>query len=180
MNKKKIINGESIQAGQALVGITSSGPHSNGYSLIRKIIEAKKVDINQAFDGSTLGKKLLAPTQLYIKPILSLIENTTVHGMAHITGGGIMENISRVIPEGLAIEVEQNSWERLPVFDWLQEQGNIDDVEMLRTFNCGIGMVMVVDQADIDTVTSHFADHGLNAWNIGQVIEKTDQDVVLK
>ena len=180
VDKKKIINGESIQAGQALVGITSSGPHSNGYSLIRKIIEAKKVDINQAFDGSTLGKKLLAPTQLYIKPILSLIENTTVHGMAHITGGGIMENISRVIPEGLAIEVEQNSWERLPVFDWLQEQGNIDDVEMLRTFNCGIGMVMVVDQADIDTVTSHFADHGLNAWNIGQVIEKTDQDVVLK
>ena len=100
--------------------------------------------------------------------------------MAHSTGGGIMENITRVIPEGLAIEVVQNSWERLPVFNWLQEQGNIDDVEMLRTFNCGIGMVMVVDQTDVETVISHFSDQDLNAWNIGQVIENTDQEVVLK
>lgn len=180
VDKTKVIDGSGVQAGQKLVGVTSSGPHSNGYSLIRKIIEAKNVDINQAFDGETLGKKLLAPTQLYIKPILSLLESTTVHGMAHITGGGIMENISRVIPEGLAIEVNQSSWDRLPIFDWLQEQGNIDDVEMLRTFNCGIGMVLVVDDADVEHTIAHFADQGLNAWSIGEVIENSGQEVVLK
>ncbi len=180
VDKTKVIDGSGIQKGHKLIGITSSGPHSNGYSLIRKILDTKQVDINQPFDGSTLGQKLLAPTQLYIKPILSLLEHTPVHGMAHITGGGIMENISRVIPEGLAIEVVQDSWERLPVFDWLQQQGNIDDVEMLRTFNCGIGMVLVVDESAASQTINHFADHGLNAWSIGQVIANEGQEVVLK
>lgn len=180
VDKNKVIDGSGIRKGQRLVGITSSGPHSNGYSLIRRIIDAKNIDVNQAFDGATLGEKLLAPTQLYIKPILSLLEKTTVHGMAHITGGGIMENISRVIPEGLAIEVAQNSWKRLPIFDWLQQQGNIEETEMLRTFNCGIGMVLVVDESDVETTISHFEGLGLNAWAIGQVIENEGQEVVLK
>ncbi len=179
VDKNKIIDGSKIKAGQALIGIASSGPHSNGYSLIRKIIEAKAININQSFDGSTLGEKLLTPTQLYVQPILTLLPQTSVYGMAHITGGGIMENISRVIPRNLAIEIRKNSWPRLPIFDWIQEQGNIDDIEMLRTFNCGIGMVLIIDHNEMNLIIEHFATHDLDAWHIGQVITRTDQDVKL-
>jgi len=146
VDKTKIIDGSQIKANQSLVGVQSSGPHSNGYSLIRKIIDETQADLNQPFDGSSLGKKLLTPTQLYTKPMLDILQKSeSIYGIAHITGGGIMENISRIIPEGLAIEVNQHSWKRPAVFDWLQTQGNIEDIEMLRTFNCGIGLCLVVD-----------------------------------
>ena len=180
VDKTKVIDGSQIKANQSIIGVASSGPHSNGYSLIRKIIEVSQADLNQPFDGSTLGKKLLAPTQLYVKPILNILKTgTAIQGIAHITGGGIMENISRVIPEGLAIEIRQDSWQRPAVFDWLQEQGNIDATEMLRTFNCGIGLAVVVDSADAEQVIQQFNDQGLAAWDIGRTIEHTGQDVVL-
>lgn len=180
VDKHKIIDGSQIKAGQALLGIQSSGPHSNGYSLIRKIVDDSQADLEQAFDGSTLGKKLLAPTQLYAKALLDVLKQTTIHGMAHITGGGIMENISRVIPDGLAIEVNQHSWDRPAVFDWLQTQGNIEDIEMLRTFNCGIGMCLVVDEDQVNTVIEQLATHDLKAWQIGKTTSYAGQDVVIK
>lgn len=182
VDKEKVIDGTKIQANQHIVGIASTGPHSNGYSLIRKIIENQKADINQPFDGSTLGKKLLAPTQLYVKSILELLKNgqTKVHGIAHITGGGIMENISRVIPQGLAIEIESNSWSRPAVFSWLQEHGNINNIEMLRTFNCGIGMCVIVDADQSNEVIDHFNQHDMDAWVIGKTIDHVGKDVIIK
>ncbi len=181
VDKTKIIDGSNIKANQSLIGIQSSGPHSNGYSLIRKIVDDTKADLNQPFDGSTLGKKLLAPTQLYAKPILDILQNnTTLHGIAHITGGGIMENISRVIPDGLAIEINQHSWQRPAVFDWLQSQGNIGDIEMLRTFNCGIGLCVVVDSDQANHVIEQFKAHDLQSWLIGETTTHTGQDVVIK
>jgi len=181
VDKTKIIDGSGIKAGHQLVGVASSGPHSNGYSLIRKIVEVNQADLAQSFDGSTLGKKLMAPTQLYPLPVLDIIRSgTVIHGMAHITGGGIMENISRVIPDGLAIEVNQHSWQRPAVFDWLQKAGNIEDIEMLRTFNCGIGLCVITEASDTEHVIEQFKSHDLAAWNIGQVIEKQGPEVVIK
>lgn len=181
VDKTKIIDGSGIKTDQALIGIQSSGPHSNGYSLIRKIVDDTQADLNQPFDGATLGKKLLAPTQLYAKPVLDILQkNHTLHGIAHITGGGLMENISRVIPAGLAIEIEQHSWQRPAVFEWLQSQGHIDDTEMLRTFNCGIGLCVVVDMDQADNTIEAFRAHGLQSWLIGKTIKHTGQDVVIK
>lgn len=181
VDKTKMIDGADIQEGQSIVGLASTGPHSNGYSLIRKIIEISKADLNQPFEGSTLGKKLLAPTQLYVKPVLdALNEGINLHGIAHITGGGIMENISRVIPKGLAIEVDQHSWSRPEVFNWLQEHGQIEDLEMLRTFNCGIGLCLIVDNEEVDKVKESFQKHNINAWKIGRTVKHSGQDVIIK
>ena len=181
VDKTKVIDGSNIEADQTLIGVASSGPHSNGYSLIRKIVDDTQADLNQPFDGSTLGKKLLAPTQLYVKPILNILQNNTqIHGIAHITGGGIMENISRVMPEGIAIEVNQHSWKRPAVFEWLQQQGNIEDIEMLRTFNCGIGLCVVVDNDDAADVIKQFKAQHINAWNIGKTTPNSGQEVIIK
>ncbi len=181
VDKTKMIDGADIQEGQSIVGLASTGPHSNGYSLIRKIIEISKADLNQPFEGSTLGKKLLAPTQLYVKPVLdALDEGINLHGIAHITGGGIMENISRVIPKGLAIEVDQHSWSRPEDFNWLQEHGQIEDLEMLRTFNCGIGLCLIVDNEEVDKVKESFQKHNINAWKIGRTVKHSGQDVIIK
>ncbi len=181
VDKTKVIDGSNIEADQTLIGVASSGPHSNGYSLIRKIVDDTQADLNQPFDGSTLGKKLLAPTQLYVKPILNILQNNTqIHGIAHITGGGIMENISRVMPEGIAIEVNQHSWQRPAVFEWLQQQGNIEDIEMLRTFNCGIGLCVVVDNDDAADVIKQFKAQHINAWNIGKTTPNSGQEVIIK
>ena len=181
VNKEKIIDGSNIKENQTIIGIESTGPHSNGYSLIRKILESSGADINQPFDGSTLGKKLLAPTRLYAKPVLKLLEtNTQIKGIAHITGGGLMENISRVIPKGLAIEINQNSWQRPAVFDWLASQGHVDSVEMLRTFNCGIGLCLIVDKSAAQAVISHFNELKIGAWEIGQTVQHSGSDVLLK
>jgi phosphoribosylformylglycinamidine cyclo-ligase len=180
VDKTKVIDGSRIQAGQQLVGLASSGPHSNGYSLIRKVLEHAEADINQAFDGSTLGKKLLAPTRLYAKPVLNMLnDGITINGIAHITGGGIMENISRVIPDGLAIEVNTSSWQRPAVFDWLQQAGQIDDIEMLRTFNCGIGLCLIVDDSQLEATLKASEAQGIKAWHIGRTMAHSGQDVVI-
>jgi phosphoribosylformylglycinamidine cyclo-ligase len=181
VDKTKIIDGSLIKANQSLIGVQSTGPHSNGYSLIRKIVDDTEADLNQPFDDSTLGKKLLAPTQLYAKQILDILnQGTVIHGIAHITGGGIMENISRIIPAGLAIEVNQHSWQRPAVFEWLQAQGHIDDIEMLRTFNCGIGLCLVVDDDQVNNIIEQLKSHHLKSWLIGKTIIHTGQDVVIK
>lgn len=178
VDKNKIIDGSKIKRGHQLLGIASSGPHSNGYSLIRKIIDNNNTNLDQKF---TLGKKLLAPTQIYVQPILELLkQDVNIYGMAHITGGGLMENITRVIPNGLAIELELQSWKQPAVFDWLQQRGNIKNTEMLRTFNCGIGMVMVVEESEVKTMIKALEQHQLEAFCIGQVIEHQGQDVCLK
>jgi phosphoribosylformylglycinamidine cyclo-ligase len=169
VDKDKVIDGQSVKAGQAIIGLTSSGPHSNGYSLIRKIIEHAGADVNADFCGQPLGKALLTPTQIYVKPLLSLFETNTVHALAHITGGGLLENIPRVLPENTQAIINSNSWQRPAIFNWLQENGKVAEDEMYRTFNNGIGMTLVVDQADVDSTIAHFADEEFDAMLIGNI-----------
>ncbi|MGH8349248.1 MAG: phosphoribosylformylglycinamidine cyclo-ligase, partial [Pseudomonas sp.] len=139
VEKKKIISGKSIAAGDAVLGLASSGAHSNGYSLIRKIVALSGADLQSDFHGKTLGATLLAPTRIYVKPLLKLMKKIPVKGLAHVTGGGLLENIPRVLPKNLCAVLQRSSWEMPPLFHWLQAQGNIGDHEMQRTFNCGIG-----------------------------------------
>ena len=169
VDKPKVIDGHSVKAGQAIIGLSSSGPHSNGYSLIRKIIEHVNADVTQDFHGKPLGEALLTPTQIYVKPLLSLFEKTTVHALAHITGGGLLENIPRVLPENTMAVIDKTSWQRPAIFDWLQENGNVANEEMYRTFNNGIGMTLIVDQADVETTIQHFSGDEFDAMLIGQI-----------
>lgn len=149
-DKHKLIDGSKIQAGDVMIGLPSSGPHSNGYSLVRKVMSHAGANLNDDFQGQRLADVLLTPTRIYIKPLLSLFEQIEVKGLAHITGGGLLENIPRVLPQQVTAHVHTSSWQRPAIFDWLQEKGNIAFDEMHRTFNCGIGMVVVVaaDQAE--------------------------------
>ncbi len=169
VDKDKIINGSTIRAGDAVIGVGSSGPHSNGYSLIRKIISTSGADLSQPFANSTLGQVLLAPTRIYVKPLLQLFSQLQVKGLAHITGGGLLENIPRVLPENTVARIQATSWQRPAVFDWLQQNGNVTDNEMYRTFNCGIGMVVIVAAADASKVVQHFAACSMPAWQIGTI-----------
>ncbi len=150
VEKSDIIDGSKVKAGDAILGIASSGPHSNGYSLVRKVIEVSGAKLDDDFNGRPLGEVLLTPTRIYVKPLLELFKSVEVHALAHITGGGLPENLPRVLPEGCRAMIDSNNWQRPAIFDWLQQQGNIADSEMYRTFNCGIGMAVVVpaDQAE--------------------------------
>ena len=169
VEKDKIINGSTICAGDAVIGLGSSGPHSNGYSLIRKILSNSGADLNQPFADSSLGQILLAPTRIYVKPLLKLFNQVQVKGLAHITGGGLLENIPRVLPDNTVARIEAKSWQRPAVFDWLQQNGNVTDTEMHRTFNCGIGMVVIVAAADVKKVLQHFSASHMPAWQIGAI-----------
>lgn len=148
VDKEAIIDGSTIAAGDVLLGLASSGAHSNGYSLIRKLIEKSGIDMQSDFHGKPFRDVVMAPTRIYVKPLLKLIAAFKVKGMAHITGGGITENVPRVLPAGLTAEVKKGSWDMPPLFNWLQAQGNVTDDEMHRTFNCGIGMVVIVAEQD--------------------------------
>ncbi len=161
-----MIDGSAIEDGDVIIGIASSGPHSNGYSLIRKVLERSP---DAEIDGLPAAERLLAPTRIYVKPVLALLEQVTVKGLAHITGGGITENIPRVLPEGLDAEIDTSTWEQGPVFDFLQQQGNIETAEMRRTFNCGVGMVVVVNAEDEAKTIALLGEQGESAWRIGQV-----------
>ena len=170
VEKSKIIDGSKVQAGDALIALGSSGPHSNGYSLIRKVIDV--VGVNPATEqlaGKALGDQLLAPTKIYVKSVLELIEKVDVHAIAHLTGGGFWENIPRVLPDNTKAVISEKSWEWQPVFKWLQEKGNIDSYEMYRTFNCGVGMVIALPQADVEKALNVLRQAGENAWLIGQI-----------
>jgi len=171
VEKSEIIDGSKVQAGDALIALPSSGPHSNGYSLIRKIIEVAGADIeNTQLAGKPLTELLMAPTRIYVKPLLKLIKDTgAVKAMAHITGGGLLDNIPRVLPEGAQAVIDVASWTRPAVFDWLQEKGNVDEHEMHRVLNCGVGMVICVAQEQVASVLANLRASGEAPWVIGQI-----------
>ena len=169
VEKSKIITGEHVQAGDALIGLASSGPHSNGYSLIRKIVERSQLSLSTSFGTSTLGETLLTPTRIYVKSLLALQSQITLKALAHITGGGLLENIPRVLPEHTRAVLDPTCWSRPAIFDWLQEQGNVVSQEMYRTFNCGIGMVICVAPSDVDATLAHLRQSGETASVIGHI-----------
>src|SRR5574343_1457139 len=151
VEKSKAIDGKSIQPGDVVLGLASSGAHSNGYSLVRKIIERSNPDMNAPFDGDrTLADVVMAPTRIYVKQVLATMEKVNIKGMAHITGGGLLENVPRVLPENTVAEIRKAAWPRPKLFDWMQAEGNVAEKEMHRTFNCGIGLVIVVAAADAE------------------------------
>jgi phosphoribosylformylglycinamidine cyclo-ligase len=160
---------ERVRPGDRLIGIASSGPHSNGYSLIRKVIEVSGADLAEDLDGQTLGERLLAPTRIYVRSVLPLTRALHVHALAHITGGGITENLPRVLPEGTRARVDMASFRRPAVFDWLQTQGGIAEAELRRTFNCGLGMVAVVAPEDAERALSLLRAAGEQAWALGMI-----------
>jgi phosphoribosylformylglycinamidine cyclo-ligase len=174
VEKERLIDGSRVQVGDSLIGIASSGPHANGYSLIRKILERGNYSLDSPFADQTLGTILLTPTRIYVKPLLQLFETIEVHALAHITGGGLPENLPRVLSSDLRAEIDTSSWPRPPIFDWLQQKGNLSDKELYRTFNCGIGMVVYVAKADTDQTLKFLSDAGETAWLIGQVVSKTN------
>jgi len=171
VEKQKIIDGSKVKAGDTMIAIASSGPHSNGYSLVRKIIEVSGADITAPFgDNNTiLGDALLAPTNIYVKAIHGLLPEFDIHAMAHITGGGLLENIPRVLPDNTVAIIDKDSWQLPEVFQWLQENGNVEDSEMHRTFNCGVGMVLIVNADDADNIISALNDMDEKAWNLGSI-----------
>lgn len=174
VEKEQIITGEQVSLGDALIALPSSGPHSNGYSLIRKILERSETDITTTqLNGQALQEHLMAPTRIYVKPLLELIRQThCVKAMAHITGGGLLENLPRVLPEGTQAIIDVKSWERPAIFNWLQQQGNVADNEMYRVLNCGVGMVICVAQSDVDTALECLKAAGEQPWVIGQITEQ--------
>ena len=183
VEKSKIIDGSKVQAGDALIALGSSGPHSNGYSLIRKVIDVAGVNpATEQLAGKALGDQLLAPTKIYVKSVLELIEKVDVHAIAHLTGGGFWENIPRVLPDNTKAVIDEKSWEWQPVFKWLQEKGNIDSYEMYRTFNCGVGMVIALPQADVEKALNLLRQAGENAWLIGQIesLNPDEKQVIIR
>jgi phosphoribosylformylglycinamidine cyclo-ligase len=169
VEKEAIIDGSATRVGDVVLGLPSSGPHSNGFSLIRKILQLAGADLDAALDGASLVDRLMAPTRIYVKPLLRLIAELPVHGLAHITGGGLVENIPRVLPDGLEVILERKSWPRQAVFDWLQSQGQVADAEMYRVFNCGIGMTVQVAASNADRAVRILRDAGTEALVIGEV-----------
>lgn len=169
VDKENIINGSTITEGDVVLGLASSGAHSNGYSLIRKLIEKSGIDFESDFHGKPFKDVVMAPTRIYVKPLLQLIWTLPVKGMAHITGGGITENIPRVLPANLTAEIDSKSWDLPPLFKWLQAQGNIADLEMYKTFNCGIGMAVIVGKEHADAALTLLQEAGETVYTIGHI-----------
>lgn len=167
--KSEIIDGSTVKAGDVLIALGSSGPHSNGYSLIRKVLETSGAKPNDELEGKPLSEHLLEPTKIYVKSVLSLIKQAEVHAIAHLTGGGFWENIPRVLPATAKAVIDENSWEWPPVFKWLQQQGNISRYEMYRTFNCGVGMVIVLPEKEVEHALDVLNAAGETAWVIGKI-----------
>ncbi len=183
VEQSRIIDGSAVHVGDKLIGLASNGPHSNGYSLIRKVIEVSGADIqNDMIDDTPLGEALLKPTRIYVNSILALVEhaNIPVHAIAQITGGGLLENIPRVLPDNTCAVIDNSSWPQPPVFDWLQQNGNIEQREMYRTFNCGIGMVVVVPENVAETTIDALHAAGEKAFLIGQIEHAEDGDEQVK
>jgi len=169
VEKDAIIDGSATRAGDVVLGLPSSGPHSNGFSLIRKILQVAGADFKTSLDGVRLIDRLMAPTRIYVKPLLRLIADLRVHGLSHITGGGLVENIPRVLPDGLEVVLERKAWRRETVFDWLQREGQVADAEMYRVFNCGIGMTVHLAPGNADRAVGILRDMGQEALVIGEV-----------
>jgi phosphoribosylformylglycinamidine cyclo-ligase len=169
VEKDAIIDGSATRPGDVVLGLPSSGPHSNGFSLIRKILQLSGAGLETSVDGVNLVDRLMAPTRIYVKPLLRLIAELPVHGLSHITGGGLVENIPRVLPDGLEAVLQRKSWHRGPIFDWLQRQGQVADAEMYRVFNCGIGMTIQLEPGNADRAIAILRESGQEALIIGEV-----------
>ncbi|MEQ1622893.1 MAG: phosphoribosylformylglycinamidine cyclo-ligase [Methylococcales bacterium] len=179
VEKDKVLDGSKVSVGDKLIGIASSGPHSNGYSLIRKIISHSQSSLSEPFNDTTLGTALLAPTKIYVKSLLSLINTVPVHALAHITGGGITENLPRVLPDGIDAEIDLSSWDLPDIFKWLQTQGNVSLADMLITFNCGIGMIVCVAPEDEQSALATLEKLGESAFPLGKLVASTGKPKVV-
>ena len=170
VEKSRIIDGSAVARGDVLLGLASSGPHSNGYSLIRRIVDVAGADLQQTLGDTTLGRALLEPTTIYVKALLDLRDQVQVKALSHITGGGLTENLPRVLPQDSSAVIDTQSWQWPEVFNWLQREGNVETAEMYRTFNCGVGMVVCVSAAEADAALAQLRDAGHDAWQIGQIV----------
>lgn len=181
VEESEVITGEHVQEGDVLLALASSGVHSNGYSLVRKVLEVTNTDLTTAKLGNeSLADALMKPTRIYVKSINALqksLGNTNIHAMAHITGGGLTENLPRVLPEHLTAQIDVNSWQLPSVFAWLQEKGNIEQMEMYRTFNCGVGFVLVVPSDKADETTNFLAEQGETVWRLGKIVKRNGDAV---
>ena len=181
VEKSEILDGSKVGEGDVLLGLASSGPHSNGYSLIRKILEVGGGKLDDTLEGKPLADLLMAPTRIYVKPLLSLIRSSSVdvHALSHITGGGLLENVPRVLPAHLAARIDVSRWQRPAVFDWLKQQGNVEEREMYRVLNCGIGMVVVVPADQSDQATAHLETAGETVHRLGEIVGRSaDEEAV--
>ncbi|MDX2367067.1 MAG: phosphoribosylformylglycinamidine cyclo-ligase [Colwellia sp.] len=174
--KSRVIDGTKVAAGDQLIALGASGPHSNGFSLIRKVLEVNNTDTNEQLDGKAISEHLLEPTKIYVKSVLALLKDVEVHALSHITGGGFWENIPRVLPANTKAVVDGNSWQWPEIFNWLQEKGNITTHEMYRTFNCGVGMIIVVPSDKVEQSLEILSAHGENAWLIGEIQAASDNE----
>jgi len=177
VEKSKVIDGTKVKKGDQLIGLASSGPHSNGYSLIRKIIEVSGATLDQSFENKTLAETLLEPTRIYVKSILELMKQVEVKALSHITGGGLLENIPRVLPDDACAQIDSSSWQQPAIFDWLQKNGNVEQMEMYKTFNCGVGMVIVVSEDQLNQSIETLNQLGEQAWHLGSIVDKDEQSV---
>ncbi len=176
VEKENIIDGSKIRQGDVILGLASSGPHSNGYSLIRKIIKLSGADFDTDIAGQSLKQAIMKPTRIYVKQILALIQQIEVKGLAHITGGGLTENIPRILKDNLQAQLNIGSWKTLPIFNWLQQQGNVNQSEMYRVFNCGIGMIIVIDENKAEQAKQILEAQGETVYTIGKIADKTEQE----
>ena len=182
VEKSEIIDGSKVQAGDALIALAASGPHSNGFSLIRKILAVSGADVQQKLGERTLADALLEPTRIYVKPVLKLLKECEIHALSHITGGGFWENIPRVLPEQTQAIIDEQSWQWPAVFSWLQEAGNVTRHEMYRTFNCGVGMIIALPQHQLDKALTLLKAEGEQAWHIGHIAAQSagEEQVVIR
>ncbi|MCG8324544.1 MAG: phosphoribosylformylglycinamidine cyclo-ligase, partial [Thiotrichales bacterium] len=180
VEKSRLIDGSKIRDGDTIIALASSGPHANGYSLIRKLISENQVPLDEPLDNRPLIDHLLEPTTIYIDAVLGLTEHTDIRGIAHITGGGLLENIPRVLPAGVRAKIDTSSWQLPVVFRRLQDLGNIEYEEMFRTFNCGVGMVLIVDAESKQTVLDHLQQLAVTAWEIGCITTRDEQQSAVK
>lgn len=180
VEEDNILDGQRVRAGDKVIGLPSSGPHSNGYSLVRKVIERSNADLNQPMGAGTLADALMAPTKIYVKTVLRLLANQQVNAISHITGGGFYENLPRVVPESLALRIDANQWQQPEVFNWLQQAGNIDSREMYRTFNCGIGLVLVVPANEQEDIISQLRASGEKPVVMGVIEPRQEEAVIIE
>mgnify|MGYP005802637535 CR=1 FL=1 len=174
VEKDEIIDGRTIAEGDIVLGLASSGPHSNGFSLIRKVVEVSGADWSMPFDGATLADRAMEPTRIYVRQVFEVMKSVKIKGMAHITGGGLIENIPRVLPDSMQCVVNSDSWKRPAIFDWLEEKGNIDPHEMHRVFNNGIGMAVIVAPEDADRAMALFKEQGETVYRIGSIVRRPE------
>jgi len=172
VERNKIIDGNNILEGDTIIGIASSGPHSNGYSLIRKVLEKEKINLGSEFDGKTFADYLMAPTKIYVKSILDLLGKVDIHGLAHITGGGIYENIPRILKDKHKAVIKKDSWDMPSIFKWLKEKANISDDELYKTFNCGVGMIVIANPKDKDETIEILEQNGETVFVLGKIANR--------